>query len=36
MEKVVDRLCETINHLAKETIIRITRRDRISDIFNKE
>lgn len=36
LEKVVDRLCETINHLAKETIISITRRDWISNIFNVE
>ena len=34
--KVVDRLCETINHLAKETIISITRRDWISNVFIKE
>ena len=36
LEKVVDRLYETINHLAKETIISITRRDWISNIFNGE
>lgn len=36
LEKVVDRLCETINHFAKETIINITRRDWISNIFNVE
>ena len=27
LEKVVDRLCETINHLTNETIISITRRN---------
>ena len=33
LEKVVDRLCETINHLAKEKIISITKRNWISNIF---
>lgn len=27
LEKVIDRLCETINHLTNETIISITRRN---------
>lgn len=27
LEKVVDRLCETVNHLAKETMISIPRLD---------
>ena len=35
-EKVVDRLGETINHLAKETIISITRRNWIINLFIEE
>lgn len=34
LEKVVNRLCETIRHLSNETIISITRRNWISAIFN--
>lgn len=34
LEKVVDRLCQTINNLTSETISSITRRNWISAIFN--
>ena len=34
LEKVVDRLCEVIVNLSKETVISITRRDWIYAIFN--
>jgi len=34
LEKVVNRLCETIRHLSKNTIISITRRQWIWRIFN--
>ena len=34
LEKVVDRLCQTINNLSSETISSITRRSWISAIFN--
>lgn len=33
LEKVVNRLCDTINHLTQDTIISITRRDWIKTIF---
>ena len=33
LEKVVNRLCDTINHLTQDTIISITRRDWIKAIF---
>lgn len=33
LSKVVNRLCETINHLSHETIINITQRDWIRTIF---
>lgn len=36
LEKVVDRLRETINHLAKETMIRMTGRNWISNILIAE
>ena len=34
LEKVVNRLCETIRHLSKNTIISITRRQWMWRIFN--
>ena len=34
LEKVVERLCETINNLSAETISSITCRDWIYKIFN--
>lgn len=34
LEKVVDRLCETINHLSRSTVMSITQRKWIKDIFN--
>lgn len=36
LKKVVDRVYETINHLAKVTIISITKRDWISNVFITE
>ena len=33
LEKMVDRICETINCLSHDTIMSITRRDWIRDIF---
>lgn len=33
LEKVVDRLCETINHLSNDTVMSITQRDWIRSIF---
>ena len=36
IKKMVDRLCVTINHLAKETNIGITGRDWIGDVFIAE
>jgi len=33
LEKVVDRLCQTINHLNNHTIMSITQRDWIRSIF---
>lgn len=33
LDKVIDRLCETINKLTKETIMSITKRDWIAEIF---
>ena len=34
LEKVVDRLCKTINHLSRYTVMSITQRKWIKDIFN--
>ena len=34
LEKVVDRLCQTINNLSRKTIMSITKRDWICKIFN--
>ena len=34
LEKVVDRLCKTINHLSRHTVMSITQREWIKDIFN--
>jgi len=34
LEKVVDRLCQTINNLTSETISSITKRDWICKMFN--
>ena len=33
LEKVVDRLCETIIHLSNDTVMSVTRRDWIKNIF---
>lgn len=33
LEKVVDRLCETINHLSNDTVMSVTQRDWIRSIF---
>jgi len=33
LEKVADRLCETINHLSNDAVMRITQRDWIRGIF---
>ena len=33
LEKVVDRLCETINHLSNDTVMSVTQRDWIKNIF---
>lgn len=33
LEKVVDRLCETINHLSNDTVMSITQRDWIRSVF---
>ena len=33
LEKVVDRLCETISHLSNDTVMSITQRDWIRNIF---
>ena len=34
LEKVVDRLCKTINHLSRYTVMSITQRKWIKDVFN--
>lgn len=33
LEKVVDRLCETINHLSNDTVKSIAQRDWIKSVF---
>ncbi len=33
LEKVVDRLCETIIHLSNDTVMSVTQRDWIKNIF---
>lgn len=33
LEKMVDRLCETINYLSTDTVMRVTQRDWIKSIF---
>ena len=36
LEKVVDRLCQTINNLSRKTIMSITKRDWICKTFNRD